>query len=407
MPPARQFWVIVHRWAGLTIAFFLIVAGATGALLPFNEELNDLTAPWRLVEPPRPGAPLLDPLTLNQAAARAAPPGYTVEGLRLNVEPGRILTVGLERPEGSDLPYLDAAIDPYTGRVLHVGEWGAISEGWDQLMPFLYRLHYKLAIDDYGIWAFGIAALVWTIDCFIGFYLTLPVARRRWWSRWGTSWRVKRPPPSPYRLNFDLHRAGGLWLWPVLLVFAWSSVGMNLREVYDPVMRALGAESPYESLPDTPAPKGFRPDWPAAYAAGKTLAAREGTRAGWSVAREYSMFFDAEKNAYSYNFQSSRDVTDKGGWSAILFHPDGRLARTIIADGGLDEGGADTWLLALHTAQVGGLAYRVFVSALGLLIVMLSVTGVVIWTRKRSARILHGRRFPALQPPDRSALPAE
>ena len=35
----------------------------------------------------------------------------------------------------------------------------------------------------------------------------------------------------------DLHRAGGLWLWAMLFVFAWSSVAFNLTPAYDAVMR--------------------------------------------------------------------------------------------------------------------------------------------------------------------------
>lgn len=391
MSRARQFWVIVHRWAGLTIALFLIVAGSTGALLAFNEELTDLTAPWHVVRPPSPGAKLLDALTLNEAAQRAAPPGYRIEGLRLDVDPHRVLTVGLSPPEGSALPYLEAAIDPYTGRAVRIGQSGAITQGWDQIMPFIYRLHYKLAIDVYGLYAFGIAALIWTLDCFVGFYLTLPVTRRRWWAHWTKSWRVKAPPPSSYRLNFDLHRSGGLWLWPILFVFAWSSVGMNLREVYDPVMRLFGADNPYAALPDKVPPPGFAPDWGKALAQGRALAARQGI----VVAGENSVFFDAAKSAYSYNFRSTRDFTDKGGWSAVLFYPDGTLARMIIADGGLDDGGADNWFMALHMAQVGGLPYRIFVSVLGLAVTMLSITGVIIWMKKRSARLLHRSRLNA------------
>lgn len=383
MTRPRQFWVVAHRWAGLTIALFLIVAGSTGTLLAFNEELLDLTQPWRTVVAPAPGAKPLDALALNRAAQAAAPAGYSLEGLRLNVDPHRALSIGLSPAEGVSAPYLEADVDPYTGRVVYLGESGALSGGWPQIMPFIYRLHYKLAIDDYGLWAFGVAALVWTIDCFVGFYLTLPIARRRWWTHFAKSWRVKWPAPGGYRLNFDLHRAGGLWLWPVLLVFAWSSVGMNLREVYDPVMRALGADSPYTSLPDRAAPPGYRPDWGAALAHGRALAKRQGI----AVLTEHSLFFDAAKNAYSFNFRSSRDFTDKGGWSAVLFYPDGTLARTIIADGGLDDGGADNWFMALHMAQAGGLPYRVLVSTLGLLVTMLSITGVVIWMRKRSARL--------------------
>ena len=45
------------------------------------------------------------------------------------------------------------------------------------------------------------------------------------------------------------------------------------------------------------------------------------------------------------------------------------------------------WLDALHMASVFGLPYRIFVCVLGLLITMLSVTGVYIWWKKRKARL--------------------
>jgi uncharacterized iron-regulated membrane protein len=50
------------------------------------------------------------------------------------------------------------------------------------------------------------------------------------------------------------------------------------------------------------------------------------------------------------------------------------------------------WLIALHDANVFGLPYRIFVSALGLVIAMLSVTGVYIWWKKRKARSLSWQR---------------
>ncbi|MEL0253529.1 MAG: PepSY-associated TM helix domain-containing protein, partial [Novosphingobium sp.] len=43
--PRRATWVVVHRWAGLTLALFLAVAGLTGSLLPWIEELEAATAP--------------------------------------------------------------------------------------------------------------------------------------------------------------------------------------------------------------------------------------------------------------------------------------------------------------------------------------------------------------------------
>ena len=73
------------------------------------------------------------------------------------------------------------------------------------------------------------------------------------------------------------------------------------------------------------------------------------------------------------------------------YKPDGIQYDVPVGAG--DDGGADNWFMALHMAQVGGLPYRIFVSALGLLVTMLSVTGVVIWMKKRSARIAGRRRL--------------
>jgi uncharacterized iron-regulated membrane protein len=44
------------------------------------------------------------------------------------------------------------------------------------------------------------------------------------------------------------------------------------------------------------------------------------------------------------------------------------------------------WLSALHQGEVFGLPYRIFVCVLGVMVVMLSVTGIVIWLKKRRAR---------------------
>ncbi|QJX03325.1 hypothetical protein HML84_12625 [Alcanivorax sp. IO_7] len=42
-----------------------------------------------------------------------------------------------------------------------------------------------------------------------------------------------------------------------------------------------------------------------------------------------------------------------------------------------------TWLTSLHIAAVGGVGYRVVATVLGLAVIVLSVTGVMVWWRKR------------------------
>ncbi|MGH8653445.1 MAG: PepSY domain-containing protein [Gammaproteobacteria bacterium] len=59
------------------------------------------------------------------------------------------------------------------------------------------------------------------------------LARPTFWQRWQPAWGIKRS-----RFNYDLHCASGLWVWPMLLVFALSSVSFNLgSEVYFPTMK--------------------------------------------------------------------------------------------------------------------------------------------------------------------------
>ncbi|MDW9377509.1 putative iron-regulated membrane protein [Sinorhizobium meliloti] len=55
--------------------------------------------------------------------------------------------------------------------------------------------------------------------------------------QWGKAWRL-RIYGGPHKSSFDLHRAGGLWVWAMLFVLAWSSVFFNLKEVYNPVTKA-------------------------------------------------------------------------------------------------------------------------------------------------------------------------
>ena len=135
----------------------------------------------------------------------------------------------------------------------------------ETFVSFLYVLHYSLhmpefwGIDHWGMWLLGAVAIIWTVDCFVGFYLTLPVARgadpsrpaavsrqlaRGWWARWAPAWRIKTTG-SPYRINFDIHRVFGLWTWALLFILAFTAFSLNLyREVFYPVMSLVSEVTP-------------------------------------------------------------------------------------------------------------------------------------------------------------------
>lgn len=90
---------------------------------------------------------------------------------------------------------------------------------------------------------------------------------------------------------------------------------------------------------------------------------------------------------YEYRVRSSRDIGDKYGRTSILFDATTGALRDLRLPTGHHTGNTiTTWLFALHTANVFGLPFRLLVSFAGVVLAMLSITGVVIWWMKRQAR---------------------
>lgn len=397
MPLGRQAWVIAHRWAGLSLALFLVVVGLTGALMAFYDEIEVAIAPQlHLVQPPSAQAAMLSPIELREKV-QAAYPGAVINYLPLHLETGHALKLDIRRIDpatkriGPWSPEVDEVfVDPYTGRILGQRLWGDLSQGAINFMPFVYRLHYTLLADKTGRYLLGIVALIWVLDTFVGFYLTLPVRfGSAWWSRWKPSWLV-RWSGGETKLTFDLHRAGALWIWPLLFVFAWSGVMFNLREVYDPVMRMFGAEKLQDGLTTLAQPR-YEPklDFAAAAARGHQLATTEGAQRGLTLDAERlsALSYRPAVGAYVYYFSSDRDFSDRGGRSLVVFDGDsGELRKLLLPQGANGANTFTEWMIALHMGRVWGLPYRVAVTAIGLLVTLLSVTGVLIWMRKRQAR---------------------
>lgn len=90
---------------------------------------------------------------------------------------------------------------------------------------------------------------------------------------------------------------------------------------------------------------------------------------------------------HTYVARSSRDIQDRRGTTRVLFDADTGAFKLLLLPSGQYNGNTVTsWLYALHMANVFGLPYRIFVCALGLIIAMLSVTGIIIWSKKRRAQ---------------------
>jgi uncharacterized iron-regulated membrane protein len=424
----RHFWVLLHRYAGLYMAFFLIVAGLTGSILAFHSEIDQWLNPEIYdLEIPIQDRPLLDPFALRERAL-ALEPGARCNAIPVQTEPGKIFTLACEAPDhsskGLSVNLISFKFNPYTGERLPgshspnlntVPNWPLTRKN---ILFVIYELHFTLLVGDVGKYIFGIAALVWTLDCFVGFYLTLPKRRPKPYSsnanssarhsgnpcrnddffrkgafkqktfcqRWQVAWKIKCPS-STQRLNFDLHRAGGLWFWPFLFIFAWSSVMFNLPEFYESIMIQL-----FDGDPVLPTQSLSQPlidpniDFKGGYQIAKRLMAEQAQTKNFKVLNEESFSYDPATGLYSYWAHSDRDPTDNYPETILEFDAtSGAFKSLTLMSGEKPYMTISAWLFSLHQAKIWGLPYKILVCALGLVITMLSVTGVVIWWKKRQA----------------------
>lgn len=402
----RQLWVKVHRWVGLAMAGFLVIVGLTGSLLAFYPELQRVLNPkWY---PDRESATWL-PASILAEQVEARHPEVMVGRLELQafdettsawVAPR--MNPSTQQPYALD--YYRFILDPATGDELGRGFSNPLTHGWGSLMDFIYSLHYALALDMTGMWILGICALVWTLDCFVGFYLTLParlgtqtpgpaVPKRRWWTSWKPAWLVKWKS-SAYRLNFDLHRAGGLWTWMLLLIFAWSSVYMNLWDtVYTWTTQALFEyHTTWTDLSVRGEPLD-RPalSWREAQARGEALMAEQAAQHGFTVRQPVALVFDPEHGTYMWQVYTDREIDDRSRryTTQVHFDADSGVLKLVLLPRGQHTGNTiSNWLYALHMANVFGLPYRILVCVMGLVVTMLSITGVYIWWKKRRSRVI-------------------
>lgn len=389
----RRALSIVHRWLGLFSASFLFVAGLTGAIIAWDHELDAWLNPalFRAAGAPAIGAEqtlaLAEQLEREDARVR-------LRYMPLSVEAGQafqaMVAARTDPATGNAfaLGFDQLALDPTSGKVQGRRLWGEPSLARENLLPFLYRLHYTLHVPsawgvELGVLIMGVVAIVWTLDCFIALAIAFP-SRKAWLKSFMFRLRSGRA-----KLTFDLHRSGGVWVWPLLLTLAVTAVSLNLREQ---VMR------PLVSLfsPVSPRPFAGRelraasdPSEPAiGRHAAVTLLEAEAARRGIQEPAG-ALFYAHEFALYGVGFFAAGHDHGDGGLGNPWLYLDARDGHVLGAEVPGKGSAGDLFMQAqfpLHSGRLFGVVGRTLVSLLGLAVATLSVTGVLLWARRQRAR---------------------
>ncbi|PYE38928.1 putative iron-regulated membrane protein [Psychrobacter fozii] len=422
----------IHRYTGLAMAAFLIIAGITGTLLAFHEELDDVFN-HELAQVDVQDTPHL-PIAVLHDRVLSAYPKHNFSSMPTSIAADRSAVFSVDRARGKaaqnqpKAPFQEVYVNPYDGNIIGTrdkDQWALHNTMWK-----VFWLHRDLLLGDIGKWVLGIVSVVWTINCFIGFYLTFPRAlkkkntqkkpskkRASFLKRWLPAWKI-RTKSNLFKLNYDLHHAFGLWLWGMLFVIAWSSVGFNLQQVYRPVMQAVvGLEGRGEkqekskksrekvgqtSSVGTGASidvdinalntvdvvnKANSIDYLSeqAYIAAKSQ--------DMSVQQLLGIRWVEDEGQWQLRFKTDKDIGKKGGASSITVDAKtGSIERVNFGYQSSSFGSkTDQWLSTLHMGHIsqgiGHILYQIFLALIGLAVTVLSVTGVYLWWKGRQQRL--------------------
>ncbi|MBB4632662.1 PepSY-associated TM helix domain-containing protein [Sphingosinicella soli] len=341
-----------HRWAGLAAALFWFIQALTGVLIVFHWEIRDALIPG----PHHP----TDLVAIERTVDRLAPPG---SGIQL----GSIWT-GAGAPDRYDLDLKSDA--PGAGRSVRIDGAGSILQdgndpagtGW---IRTLVLIHHNLLAGDTGSWIVGISGILLLTNILSGLVIAWP--KRGQWAR---ALRPPRAGPAAAR-RYGWHRALGLLVGIPALASVCAGVLLTFAGGVDSVVKPAPIEAPADA-PAGQARVGL------AAAAGTVLAAYPGS----TLAAVYPP--SGDRPAWQIRVtQPAESRRAYGATRVFVSAVDGSiLARFDALDAAPSRAFVDG-LFPFHTGEMGGLAGRIAVLAIGVGLMTMTVVGVLLWMARR------------------------
>jgi uncharacterized iron-regulated membrane protein len=363
----RKLILVLHRWIGLVAALVLLAVGLSAVILVFESPIDRLLN--RSLTQVSPSGQRMS-LAAVSARLEQAYPGYQVIGWNLGQEPDEANVVFLQaRPDAKIAkPAADSlglAINPYTGAVL-----GDLDHA-NGLAGYLHQFHTHFLAGDVGKTIVG-----WSAVCLLALNLTGIIL---WWRRkvGRLSWK-----PSGLVFHFQNHQAVGIYSWVFLLLL--SITGMIIhweRQAGELANRLTGAPPPAKMLPADPVPAGAT-----ILDADQLTSLAEKAAPGAHVT--VLQYGEHPQDPVRIILKYPEDHTPAGRTNIFLDAYSGKVRR--LQDARSAPVGfkiVRLWTRQFHTGDIYGWPSRLlaFISTIALLV--MAVTGPMIWWKRRRAVI--------------------
>ena len=371
----RKVLLKLHLYISLWLGTFLVIAGLTGSLLVYGHPIDAwLNSDVMHVEAGTQKQPMFDLIAAaNQVSPIKSPPAH----LQLPKTDTDALIVRYQMPaeqghKGMNHHFYEVMVNPYTRQVL------GHRDRDDALMTIILHIHYKLLAGDTGKLLMGITALLTLILTVTGIYL--------WWPKLSKIKQafVIKSNASFTRLNFDLHKVAGIYSAIVMFAVALSGVYFNLPMVFRP---AVAAFSPLSEVP-----RNVKSSAPISQVISPELA----------IAVAQVRFPDADiqrvflpvnaQGSYMVSVRQADEMREKGSTLVWIDQYSGQLLQ-VRDPKQFNAGDAFINLqLPLHNGEILGTFGQILVIIVGFAPLVLMVTGVIHWWKKRQAKQFHRTR---------------
>ncbi len=374
IPNFRSLWSRLHRWVALGLGWVLIVSGLTGAILvaarPPDRSLHPELFRARHPSDTTPPAIDMEPIAQAMRSEFGSRASFTLRPPR---EAGDTLWVLVRGPWNGTV-----YINPVTGQ--EQGRRGD-TEGF---VNTIFKLHSSLWSQDAGKAILAGVALAYLLLLTTGLIL--------WWPRrWPPSWRIERNKGATRGL-FDLHRVVGTSAGLFIMISVVTGAYMAWR----PFGKAISAIS---DTPTTLPPliaKEIQPQQPPLRLDGLIANAQArfpGTPIG------YIHLPAQEDRPVRIRFILSDDP-HPNGLSSVWLHPRRGEVLAVHRWNELDPGArAVAVIYPLHTGVLGGPLLEIVTALSGLLLVVLGISGIWLWWRRRNSGHFRSRQGTASASP--------
>ena len=376
--PQRVLWrralFQIHLWIGVALGLYLIAISISGSILVFQRELLD--------DAPRLGdAQAGEPFSYEELVRTAldAHPGESLNNIDMRTDYRRVIRIGMKSDGGRDRIVF---VDSVSRQIVE----DEILQDQHPVMTFLEDLHNNLLGGRTGGLVNGAGGALLFVMCLTGLVLWWP-GKMNWKRGLKVKWSARWT-----RVNWDLHSAFGFWT--LLVVAMWGLTGAYFIFPM-PFQKLIVVFSPMSHLQEKTS------DWQP----GQPILPID---VFYSKAAQ---MYPQSKLAYLY-----MDVYRPHGRVQIYLSGDPTVPMTLLEDVVtfepatgeiLSDISSSNWsagerlslaAYSIHFGDFGGIFFKVLWALFGLILVLITVTGYLMWWNRVVRRKIYPPRKRANTP---------